>query len=53
MTGQAHGSSAPDGGADDALLAEQRRRARRGAILLGILAFCAYVGFIVATGLRH
>jgi hypothetical protein len=31
---------------------EQRRRARRNAILLGALAFLIYVGFIIATGLR-
>ena len=30
----------------------QRRRARRTALLLGALAFCIYLGFILATGLR-
>jgi len=33
-------------------IAEQRRRARRAALLLGALALCAYVGFIVSTVLR-
>ena len=31
---------------------EQRRRARRTAFLLGALALCVYLGFILATGLR-
>ncbi|MEO7387259.1 MAG: hypothetical protein ABIX37_10020 [Gammaproteobacteria bacterium] len=44
MTGAAH---------DPVLLAAQRRQARRTAVLLGILAACFYVGFILATSLRH
>lgn len=32
--------------------AEQRRRVRRSAILLGLLAAAFYLGFILATGLR-
>jgi len=32
--------------------AAQRRRARRNALLLGVLALLFYLGFIVATGLR-
>jgi uncharacterized membrane protein (DUF485 family) len=39
--------------ADAALLAEQRRRARRTAVLLGIVALCMYLGFILATSLRR
>jgi len=31
---------------------EQRRRARRNAILLGGVALLIYIGFIIATGLR-
>ncbi|MDP2323354.1 MAG: hypothetical protein Q8N51_04905 [Gammaproteobacteria bacterium] len=34
-------------------LQEQRRRARRAAFLLGALALCLYLGFILATGLRN
>jgi hypothetical protein len=34
------------------LEAEQRRRARRTALLLGLFAICMYLAFIVATGLR-
>ncbi|MEZ5564139.1 MAG: hypothetical protein R3F24_00890 [Gammaproteobacteria bacterium] len=37
---------------DTSLLATQRRRARRTALLLGFLALCLYLGFIVSTGLR-
>jgi hypothetical protein len=33
-------------------VAEQRRRARRAALLLGALALCMYVGFILSTVLR-
>jgi len=32
--------------------AEQRRRARRNAVLLGLVALMFYVGFIVATALK-
>jgi hypothetical protein len=32
--------------------AAQRRRARRNAILLGVVALAIYVFYIVATGLR-
>jgi hypothetical protein len=39
--------------ADPAVIAAQRRQARRAAVLLGIVALCVYAGFIVATGLRH
>jgi uncharacterized membrane protein (DUF485 family) len=38
---------------DPAVIAAQRRQARRAAVLLGIVALCVYVGFIVATGLRN
>ena len=31
---------------------EQRRRARRNAVILGIVAALFYLGFILATGLR-
>jgi hypothetical protein len=41
------------GSASEAELAEQRRRARRGAFLLGALALAMYLGFILATGLRN
>ena len=34
-------------------IAEQRRRARRTALLLGALALCVYVGFILSTMLRN
>jgi hypothetical protein len=34
-------------------LAEQRRRARRTAVMLGVLALCVYVGFILSTMLRN
>jgi hypothetical protein len=37
---------------DPVLIAAQRRQARRTALLLGIVAACVYVGFILATGLR-
>jgi len=33
-------------------IAAQRRRARRAALLLGALALCMYVGFILSTVLR-
>jgi len=33
-------------------VAEQRRRARRAALLLGALALCMYVSFILSTVLR-
>jgi hypothetical protein len=32
--------------------AEQRRRARRGAIALALVAVAVYIGFIVSVGLR-
>jgi len=38
---------------DADLIAAQRRQARRAALGLGIVALLVYVGFIVATGLRH
>jgi uncharacterized membrane protein (DUF485 family) len=38
---------------DLAQIEEQRRRARRTALFLGVLALCMYVGFILATGLRN
>ena len=44
------------GGVDDsdpAVLVAQRRQARRWALVLGVIAFCVYVGFILATGFRH
>ncbi|MBN8280487.1 MAG: hypothetical protein J0M16_07765 [Gammaproteobacteria bacterium] len=44
------------GGVDDsdpAALFAQRRQARRWALVLGVVAFCVYVGFILATGFRH
>jgi hypothetical protein len=59
VTGTAHNSGTPAGvGHDPALpdpvlLAAQRRRARRTALLLGIVAACVYLGFILATGLRN
>ncbi|MEO8444718.1 MAG: hypothetical protein ABI567_06915 [Gammaproteobacteria bacterium] len=49
MTGSAPTNPA---GTDAALLAEQRRRARRTALLLGFISLCMYLGFILATGLR-
>jgi uncharacterized membrane protein (DUF485 family) len=36
---------------DTVQIEEQRRRARRVAFLLGAIALCLYLGFIVATGL--
>jgi uncharacterized membrane protein (DUF485 family) len=39
-------------GSEPPEIREQRRRARRTALLLGVVAFFIYVGFIVATGLR-
>lgn len=54
MTGSAHSNGATTPvEADPALIAEQRRRARRGALLLGMVALLTYIGFIVATSLRH
>jgi len=38
---------------DLAQIEEQRRRARRTALVLGVLALCTYLGFILATGLRN
>ena len=38
---------------DPAVLAAQRRQARRWALVLGVIAFCVYVGFILATSFRH
>jgi len=32
---------------------EKRRRARRTAFLLGALALCVYIGFILSTVLRN
>ena len=59
MTGSVHnsGTSAGAGGnpalPDPVLVAAQRRQARRTALVLGVVALCVYLGFIVATGLRH
>lgn len=39
--------------ADPVVIAAQRRQARRTALVLGIVAVCVYLGFIVATGLRN
>ena len=39
------------GGPDE--IAAQRRQARRTALLLGIVAVCVYLGFILAVGLRN
>jgi len=36
-----------------AQIEEQRRRARRVALLLGAVALCTYLGFILAIGLRR
>jgi hypothetical protein len=44
-----HDPAAPD----PVLLAAQRRQARRTALLLGIVALCVYLGFMLATGLRN
>jgi hypothetical protein len=52
VTGPAHNSGDP-ALADAALLAEQRRQARRTALLLGLIALGVYLGFIIATGLRN
>jgi hypothetical protein len=38
---------------DAAQLEQQRRHARRTALVLGAVALCVYLGFILATGLRH
>jgi hypothetical protein len=49
-----HNSGAPAGaGPDPALLAAQRQQARRTAAVLGIVAACVYLGFILAVGLRN
>jgi uncharacterized membrane protein (DUF485 family) len=32
---------------------EQRRRARRAAFVLGAVALCMYLGFILSTAFRH
>ncbi|MDH5254761.1 MAG: hypothetical protein OEW72_02495 [Gammaproteobacteria bacterium] len=59
MTGSGHNSGAPAGVGHDqvlpdpVLVAAQRRQARRAALLLGIVALCVYLGFILATGLRN
>ena len=64
MTGTVHNSGAADGGGHDpalpapalpdpVLLAAQRRQARRTALVLGVVAVCVYVGFILGTGLRN
>ena len=58
MTGTARNRGTPAGVGpapalpDPVLLAAQRRQARRTALLLGIVAACVYLGFILATGLR-
>lgn len=54
MTGDLQNGAAPAGaaaGPDE--IAAQRRQARRTALLLGIVAVCVYLGFIVAVGLRN
>lgn len=38
---------------DPVLLAAQRRQARRTALVLGVVAVCVYVGFILGTGFRN
>jgi hypothetical protein len=38
---------------DSVQIAEQRRRARRAALLLGALALCMYVGFVLSNVLRN
>ncbi len=59
MTGSVHKSGDPAGIGHDptlpdpVLLAAQRRQARRTALLLGFVALCVYLGFILATGLRN
>jgi len=59
VTGPAHNNSATAGvehdlpPADPVLVAAQRRQARRTALVLGIVAACVYLGFILATGLRN
>jgi hypothetical protein len=54
VTGSVHNSGAADGGGHDpALLAAQRRQARRTALVLGIVAVCVYLGFILGTSLRN
>ncbi len=52
MTKPVHSAEAP-ADLQPAEIQEQRRRARRNAFLLGAVAFCIYVGFILATGLRN
>jgi hypothetical protein len=59
VTGSAHKSGAGTGVGhepalpDPVLLAAQRRQARRTALVLGVVAVCVYVGFILGTGLRN
>lgn len=38
---------------DSVQIGELRRRARRAALLLGALALCMYVGFILTNVLRN
>jgi hypothetical protein len=38
---------------DSLQIGAQRRRARRTALLLGVLALCVYFGFILSTVLRN
>jgi len=59
VTGAAHNRGTPAVAGqvpavpDPVLLAAQRRQARRTALLLGIVALCVYLGFMLATGLRN
>ena len=59
MTGTVHNGDAPasvapdPSPADPVMLAAQRRRARRTALVLAIATLCVYLGFILATGLRN
>ena len=52
MTDAVHNSVEP-ALQDAALIAAQRRQSRRVALLLGVIAACIYLGFILATGLRN
>ena len=54
VTGDVHNGPPPAGAdTDPEIVAAQRRHARRAALLLGFVALVIYIGFIVATGLRH
>ena len=55
MTGHVSGLAPPamQREFDPAIVAGQRRQARRTAVLLGIVALGIFLGFILAVGMRN